>query len=82
MENTTEVEHCHDPGREFLMTDTDSFLYCIYVSSGCVENPIIYVDEESNNEVPHEQIVSLIELSEYCEQSFQYDCTLGKYIFV
>ena len=39
------------------------------------------MDEESNNEVPYEQIVSLIELSEFCEQSFQYDCTLGKYLF-
>ena len=62
------------------MTDTDSFFYYInFISSGCVENPITYVDEESNNQVPHEQIVSLIELSQYCEQSFKYDCTLGKY---
>ena len=43
-----------------------------------MENAITYIDGQSNNEVALSQIVSLIELSEYCEQSFQYDCTLGK----
>ena len=32
---------------------------------GCTENPITYIDGESNNEVPYQQIVSLIELSEH-----------------
>ena len=30
---------------------------------GCTENPITYIDGESNHEVPYQQIVSLIELS-------------------
>ena len=32
MENPTEVEHCHDPGRELLI-DTDSFLHSMYFYS-------------------------------------------------
>ena len=44
---------------------------------GCTENAITYIDGEPDNEVHYQQIVSLIELSEHCEQSFQYDCTLA-----
>jgi len=44
---------------------------------GCYNKTITYVDGDSGAEVPLSQIVSLIELSEYCEQSFDYDCNLA-----
>jgi len=44
---------------------------------GCFEKEIIYLDAQSESEVALSQIVSLIELSAYCEQSFQYDCVLA-----
>ena len=62
------------------MTKVESFVCHISIQlflEGCAENPITYIDGESNTEVPYQQIVSLIELSEHCEQSFQYDCTLA-----
>ena len=46
-------------------------------NQGCYEKPITYIDADSDVELPLSQIVSLIELSETCVQSFQYDCTLG-----
>ena len=46
-------------------------------NQGCYEKPITYIDADSEVELPLSQIVSLIELSETCVQSFQYDCTLG-----
>ena len=49
------------------------------INSGCFERNIIYIDGHSNDEIPIDQIVSLIDLSEHCEQSFKYDCTLGKF---
>ena len=41
---------------------------------------ITYIDGEMTNErkeIAMEQIVSLIQLSDRCEQSFQYDCLLA-----
>ena len=48
--------------------------------SGCYNKSITYIDGEMTNErkeIAMEQIVSLIQLSERCEQSFQYDCLLA-----
>ena len=49
------------------------------INSGCFERNIIYIDGHSNDEIPIDQIISLIDLSEHCEQSFKYECTLGKF---
>jgi len=47
---------------------------------GCYNKSITYIDGEMTNErkeIAMEQIVSLIQLSDRCEQSFQYDCLLA-----
>merc|ERR1719342_1643682 len=47
---------------------------------GCYNKSITYIDGGMSNdkkEIAMEQIVSLIQLSERCEQSFQYDCLLA-----
>ena len=44
---------------------------------GCYEKSFTYVDGQTNTQLPISQIQSLIELSEYCEQTFYYECTLA-----
>ena len=44
---------------------------------GCYEKSFTYVDGQTNTKLPISQIQSLIELSEYCEQTFYYECTLA-----
>jgi len=62
-EGTTEVDHCHDPG--------------------CYVKPITYIDgnmtKNEKKEVPLSQIVSLIQISESCQQSFTFDCTMAPF---
>ena len=73
-ETLTEVEHCHDPGtdsRERVFNEKIKYI------PGCYEKSITYIDADSQEELPMSQIESLMELSETCVQSFQYDCTLG-----
>ena len=69
-----EVEHCHDPGKIIKL-----FKLCFFCHTyvGCYERPITYIDNLSQDPVPMTQIESLIELSEYCQQDFRYDCTLA-----
>ena len=50
------------------------------IFQGCYNKSITYIDGGMSNdkkEIAMEQIVSLIQLSERCEQSFQYDCLLA-----
>ena len=49
------------------------------ILSGCYEKSInySYPDGEGRVPIPMSQIESLIQLSEYCEQDIQYDCTLA-----
>ena len=56
------------------MTSNFLFLVSNPTTIACYEKAIIYIDGETSEEVPLSQIVSLIELSEYCEQSFSYAC--------
>ena len=51
----------------------------MYQFKGCYKRPITYIaiDGQSQTPVPMTQIESLIELSEYCQQDFRYDCTLA-----
>lgn len=44
---------------------------------GCYEKEVTYIDGATTDEVPLSQIVSLIQLSEYCDQGFYYQCTLA-----
>ena len=46
---------------------------------GCYEKAITYSYPDGDTEVPipMSQIESLIQLSEFCDQQFQYDCTLA-----
>ena len=50
---------------------------------GCYNKTITYVDGAISNdvtEIPMGQIVSLINLSASCTQSFAFDCTLAPFI--
>ena len=44
---------------------------------GCYEKLFTYIDGQTKRPLPISQIQSLIELSEYCEQTFHYECTLA-----
>ena len=44
---------------------------------GCYEKQFTYVDGQTSTPLPLSQIQSLIEISEYCEQTFYYECTLA-----
>jgi len=44
---------------------------------GCFSKEIMYIDGEKQTPIPLTQIVSLIELAEYCTQEIHYDCTLA-----
>ena len=46
---------------------------------GCYEKAITYSypDGDTRVPIPMSQIESLIQLSEFCNQQFQYDCTLA-----
>ena len=46
---------------------------------GCYEKAVTYSypDGDTMVPVPMSQIESLIQLSEFCDQEFQYDCTLA-----
>ena len=50
---------------------------------GCYEKPITYIDgnmtKNEKKEVPLSQIVSLIQISESCQQSFTFDCTMAPF---
>ena len=50
-----------------------------HLYSGCFEKSISYSYMDGGNRVsiPMSQIESLIQLSEFCDQEFQYDCTLA-----
>ena len=76
-ENLTVVEHCHDPGKIF--TVGKNYISIHEILSGCYEKSInySYPDGEGRVPIPMSQIESLIQLSEYCEQDIQYDCTLA-----
>ena len=49
----------------------------MFYNVGCFEKQFNYIDGQTNASLPTSQIQSLIELSEYCEQSFYYECTLA-----
>ena len=54
-------------------------LVFIFILLGCYEKAVTYSypDGDTNVPVPMSQIESLIQLSEFCDQEFQYDCTLA-----
>jgi len=45
--------------------------------AGCYQKNISYVNGQSQEELDLSQIVSLIELSDYCEQKIDYNCFLA-----
>ena len=49
------------------------------IIQGCYEKAITYSypDGDTRVPIPMSQIESLIQLSEFCDQQFQYDCTLA-----
>jgi len=46
---------------------------------GCYQKDISYYDGQTEESINIGQIESLIELSEYCEQTIHYDCTLAPF---
>ena len=73
-ENMTEIEHCHDPGKT-QSRQYDKHKVQLFI--GCYQKDISYIDGQTQQPIALSQIESLIELSEHCEQSFNYDCTLA-----
>ena len=54
-------------------------LVLILIIAGCYEKAVTYSypDGDTVVPIPMSQIESLIQLSEFCDQEFQYDCTLA-----
>ena len=54
-------------------------LVFIFILLGCYEKAVTYSypDGDTTVPIPMSQIESLIQLSEFCDQEFQYDCTLA-----
>jgi len=44
---------------------------------GCYEKEVTYVNGDTNEPIPLSQIIALIQLSDYCDQAFYYECTLA-----
>ena len=81
VENMTLVDHCPEPGKilHFILNFCSSpkIGFDLYFQ-GCYEKAIAYSYPDGDTEVPipMSQIESLIQLSEFCDQQFQYDCTV------
>ena len=44
---------------------------------GCYKKNVTYIDGSTREQIPLSQIVSLIQLSDYCDQGFYYKCKLA-----
>ena len=60
----------------FYQIQMNKKTFCI---PGCFERAVTYsyLDGDARVPIPMSQIESLIQLSEFCDQDFQYDCTLA-----
>merc|ERR1712235_188839 len=70
---TTEIYHNTE-----ILTEVD---HCH--DPGCYNKSITYIDGDVSNEmktIPMGQIISLIDLSASCTQSFSFDCTLAPFV--
>ena len=63
----------------FFLSHLCSFAKINVFIQGCYEKAITYsyLDGDTRVPIPMSQIESLIQLSEFCDQQFQYDCTLA-----
>ena len=49
----------------------------LFLILGCYEKRVTYINQATNEPVPLTQIDALIQVSDYCEQGFWYECTLA-----